>query len=134
MSCIEVFILHPEGVSDQAALVELTNRVLRQEGWRFKVRLIIVADAELRRLNRLFLGVDENTDVIAFPPEDGDDPWGEVYISLDQARQQATEADEPLHQVLNRLLVHGLLHLGGWCDDTEQARAEMLNYGEQYVL
>ena len=130
---IQIFSAHPYGSAGLSKLEALSLRVLRAEGWSFNLDIIIADDPELRRLNRLFLGVDESTDVIAFPADEEEQSGGEVYISLDQARAQALEAKESVQKTLSRLLVHGILHLGGWSDAADTERERMLSHGERYL-
>jgi len=67
-------------------------------------------DAELRELNRDFVGEDRATDVLAFPG-DGKAHLGDIAISVERAAAQApgSTADE-----LRLLAVHGLLHCCGY--------------------
>ncbi len=131
---IYVFSTHPDGSPNISKMVNLARRVLSSERWDFDVNVIIVDDLEIKRLNRLFLGLDEETDVIAFPSENDEGSGGEIYLSLDQARSQALENSEPVQKALERLLVHGILHLGGWDDAADEQRSRMIEYGEQYLI
>ena len=130
---IQIFSAHPYGSPDLSRLKQLAHRLLDAEGWCFDFDIIVADDHELRRLNRLFLGRGETTDVMAFPAGEDQSDRGEVYVNLDQARVQALEAGEPVQQSLERLLIHGILHLGGWRDDTDAERERMLRYGERYL-
>jgi probable rRNA maturation factor len=124
---------HPDGSPDLARLENLARRVLKREKWQFAVTVIITGDEELRKINRSFLGSDNYTDVVAFPPYDEKDPIGEIYVSLDQAQIQAREENEPVQRAVERLMVHGILHLGGWSDHTNAEREKMLEHGEHYL-
>jgi rRNA maturation RNase YbeY len=130
---VRVFTVHPDGKADERRLRVLARRLLRQEGWDLEVTIIVADDAELRRLHAQFLGEDETTDVMAFSGDPQDGTPGEIYISLDQAREQALEDGEPVQKAVERLAVHGLLHLGGWRDDSDDQRRRMLEYGERYL-
>lgn len=132
-SVIRIFKAHSEGKIPSRRLRMTAERVMEAEGWNFPVQIIVADDRELQRLHAQFLHDNTPTDVISFPGDPQDDFPAEIYISLDQAQLQAEEADEPVAKALNRLLVHGLLHLGGWSDDTEEQRTRMIEYGERYV-
>jgi len=129
---IEVFTVHPYGQADDERLRQLALQVMDHEGWSFKLRIIIADGAELRRLHRLFFGEDATTDVISFAGDE-EDGAGEIYISLDQARKQALEGGEAVQRAIERLVVHGILHLGGWEDDSPAQRRRMLEHGEKYL-
>jgi len=79
---------------------------------------LITGDEELRRLNREFLGRDYPTDVLSFPSE----PNGEIAISYDAARRQSAEHGHAVHQEIQILMLHGLLHLVGMDHETDRGR------------
>ncbi len=93
--------------------------------------LVIVADREMKRLNREYRGRDRTTDVLSFSQLEGDEVasgdeihLGDVVISLPRARGQAKDGGWTLEEELLRLLVHGLLHALGY--DHEKSRREAL--------
>jgi probable rRNA maturation factor len=81
----------------------------------------IVTDETIRTLNREHRGKDKPTDVLSFPLlEERDERTpeverllGDVVISADTARRQAEAYGAPLQREVERLLVHGLLHVVG---------------------
>jgi len=94
------------------------------------VSLSLVRDAEMRELNRAHRGKDAPTDVLSFPlyepgaferrgrtrpraPVAGERMLGDIVISVDTARAQAAHYDAPLEREVERLLIHGVLHLCG---------------------
>jgi len=86
---------------------------------------LIASDVELRELNRRFRGKDYATDVLSFPATGG--APGEIVVSLDRARVQASEHGHSVEQELRILMLHGALHLAGMDhekDSGEMARAE----------
>jgi probable rRNA maturation factor len=88
--------------------------------------LSLVADAEIRKLNRDWRGKDAPTDVLSWPP-------GEIVISLDTARRQAREGGWPLRAELRRLLAHGLCHCRGY-DHLSAAQAMRMAAAEKRLL
>jgi len=105
-----------------------------------EVGLVLTGEEEIRQLNRQFRGVDEPTDVLAFPLEgdpafpspDSQRHLGDVFISLPRARAQARAYSHPLKQELALLVAHGLLHLLGY--DDQQPRAKRRMFREQARL
>jgi probable rRNA maturation factor len=78
----------------------------------------LTGDAELRRLNRQFLGQDHVTDVLSFPsgtidPETGRLFLGDIAIAYPRTRLQAARARHPVRAELRLLVIHGVLHLLG---------------------
>src|SRR5438270_8040378 len=94
--------------------------------------LTLTGDEHLREYNRRYRGLDEPTDVLAFPAQDkpsdqrfqappGTEQWlGDIVISLPRARRQAREAGHPVNDEVRLLAVHGFLHLLGY-DHAEAA-------------
>lgn len=100
------------------------------------VSVTVVDDAEIRRLNREFLGHDEPTDVIAFDLGDDVDATiaGEVVVSAECAERVARELGHaPLAELLF-YVCHGLLHLCGWEDADPGERERMLERQRGYLL
>ncbi len=95
------------------------------------VEVTVADDALLAELNREYRRREGPTDVLAFPI--GRDPvepeqiwlWGEVYVSVDRAREQAERRRVAVDEEPAALEAHGLLHLAGYDDDSDEARAEM---------
>jgi probable rRNA maturation factor len=80
---------------------------------------LISGDAELRRLNRAFLGKDYTTDVLSFPSVE---PLGEIAISAARARAQAAAFGHSLEDEIRILMLHGLLHLLGMDHETDRGQ------------
>jgi probable rRNA maturation factor len=88
---------------------------------------LISGDAELRRLNREFRGMDYATDVLSFPAATPSAHLGDLAISLGRARAQAREFGHTIEQEVEILMLHGVLHLLGFDHETDagqMARAE----------
>jgi len=89
-----------------------------------KVEVALMGEEEHCRVHARFLDDPTPTDVMAFPYEDPDN-FGEVLVNVDMARRQAQErALDPLQEGM-LYVVHGCLHLVGYDDHEEGARARM---------
>ena len=98
------------------------------------IGIAIVDDRRIRDLNHGYLGVDGVTDVIAFEADDEPDlRAGEVIVSADTAARQAAEFGHPLQHELCLLVAHGVLHVLGYEDYDDAARARMHELGERAV-
>lgn len=114
------------------SLVERFVRRARQElRMRGTVNVLLTGSAEMRTLNRQFRHKDKATDVLSFPAlEAGRTPVraaGELAISLDIARENATHLGHSLAEEVKILVLHGILHLAGFDherDNGEMAREE----------
>ena len=116
----------------------LTNRWLK-----------LVAESEIRRLgdisiifcsdnyildvNMKYLQHDYFTDIITFDYCEGDTVSGDLFISIDSVRENAAFYGTEFKDELNRVIVHGVLHLIGYDDHSEEDIKEM-RAKENYYL
>ena len=89
------------------------------------ISFIITGDSELKSLNIEFLAHDYYTDVITFNYNKGDIVAGEIYISVDTVALNAEEFSVTVQEELKRVIIHGVLHLIGMEDTTEEERQIM---------
>ena len=95
---------------------------------RGELTISLVDDRLMRRLNARYRGKDKPTDVLSFSLSDGhtpDEPFGDVIISYETARRQARAYGAPLARELQRLSIHGTLHLCGYDHHERRAAARM---------
>jgi rRNA maturation RNase YbeY len=78
-----------------------------------QLSLTLCDDPYIQQLNSEWRSVDEPTDVLSFPMDD-DQLLGDLVISIDTARRQASERAHELRDELRILMVHGVLHLLGY--------------------
>src|SRR5581483_11660984 len=122
----------------RAALIRAVQAALRSEKFSAPgdVNVILTDRATIRRLNRRFLDESGDTDVIAFPYENHgspDQPFGDIYISVPVARDNARRFRDEADRELVRLAVHGTLHLLGYRDHSRKDHAEMWKRQEKLV-
>jgi probable rRNA maturation factor len=121
MVAVEVVNRSGEPV-DEAAAADLARRVLADEGISDgELGLAFVSPEEIRRLKRTHLGVDEVTDVLAFPID------GREQLPEDVPRQlgDAVLCPQVVGEAWEGPLVHALLHLLGYDHGSEmQARED----------
>ena len=130
---VEVINAHPKARLRKSGIAAGVERALRGEKIRSaQVNVILVDDEELLRMNREHLRHDYYTDVITFTIEEK--PLeGEIYISLDRAREQAGEYRVGVYEEVTRLAIHGALHLAGYDDATEGERERMRGLEDRYL-
>jgi probable rRNA maturation factor len=92
---------------------------------RIEVSVLFCGDGAIRTLNRRYRRVDAPTDVLAFPAESRG-LLGDIVISVPYASRQARRRGEPAAREIDRLLLHGLLHLSGYDHETDGGEMDAL--------
>ena len=108
----------------------------------FGAQVSIVLDGEraMRVLNNRWRGSDRATDVLSFSQREGEgcglhpELLGDIVICIPVARRQAREAGHCLAAELDRLAVHGLLHLVGYEHEGDPVGARAMRRREEAIL
>jgi probable rRNA maturation factor len=90
-----------------------------------EVSILFCGDDRMRALNRKYRGKNSSTDVLAFPAGPGP-LLGDVVVSVPWATRQARRRREPASREIDRLLLHGFLHLLGYDHETDEGEMEAL--------
>ena len=99
-----------------------------------KITLILSNKYLLNKLKKNYFSLDQFTDVIAFNLEDKNEPIeGEVYISLDDVLDNSKKYKQLLDVEFKRVLIHGILHLLGLNDKTQEEKQHMNLLEEKYL-
>jgi probable rRNA maturation factor len=107
-------------------------------GGGLELSVLLVEEERIRELNRVYMWRDEETDVLAFPQLVEDElaeagriktrypePLGDIVICLPIAKKQAEESGITEKEEIDLLAVHGLLHLIGFDDETDDEADRM---------
>jgi rRNA maturation RNase YbeY len=76
-------------------------------------------------MNRTHLDHDYYTDIITFDLSDSEPIEGEIYISVDRVKENASTYGVSFEEELCRVMCHGLLHLIGYDDHSDADKQEM---------
>lgn len=111
-------------------LEHAAQAVLTQQSAEGDLTIVLTDDAQLRDLNRDYLGIDAPTDVLSFPASETDPETtrrylGDILISVPRAEEQARTAGHPLEAEAQLLAVHGTLHLLGYDHAEADDKARM---------
>jgi probable rRNA maturation factor len=99
-----------------------------------KLNYILTNDEILVQLNKEYLRHFTLTDIITFDlSEDEGFLTGDIYISVDRARENAKKFKDSLNNEIKRLMIHGILHLIGYKDKSQSER-ELMRAKEEYYL
>ena len=98
------------------------------------IHYIFLSDSGLLKINKQFLNHHDFTDIITFPlSESKKIIRGEIYISLDRVKENASLIKVDLYREIARVLVHGVLHLLGYNDHSEEEKYEMRSKEDYYL-
>lgn len=96
------------------------------------IDFIFCSDSYLLEINKKYLNHDSFTDIITFPL--GSDPIeANIFISIDRVKENAQLYKEEFLDELHRVMVHGVLHMIGYGDKTEQEK-EIMREKENHFL
>ena len=116
------------------------KRIATNAGFNIKeLNYVFCSDEYLYQMNRDYLKHDTYTDIITFDnSENKDDIEGDIFVSIDRVRENAKTHTQEVETEMNRVLAHGLLHLMGYKDKTQE-EANLMRLKEEesirlYVL
>jgi len=97
------------------------------------ITYIFCSDDFLLDMNVRYLNHDYYTDIITFPYQEGAQLSGDLFISVDRVRENANDFGVDFDIELRRVMVHGILHLMGFGDKTEE-EVQMMRAKEDACL
>jgi probable rRNA maturation factor len=135
---LEIVLDHPARALDTAPLAAILEAALRDHGSVARSLTVVLTDREtVHDLNRTYLDHDYPTDVVSFALDEAaaasGEIDGEVYVDLDMAAERAPEFGCDFAEEAYRYAVHGVLHLLGHDDATEEDRAAMRALEDRYL-
>lgn len=97
------------------------------------IGIIISTDSRIREINVEFLEHDYFTDVITFNYNSGKVINGEIYISFDTVKLNSLNYNVSLNNEMSRVIIHGLLHLAGFNDKTNEEKSVMRGEEDKWL-
>jgi rRNA maturation RNase YbeY len=98
-----------------------------------EVTVELFTDEELLDINKEFLSHDYYTDIITFDERIGNVVNGELLISKDRVRENAVSNNVSFSDEMLRIYIHGVLHLCGYGDKSEE-EAELMRDKEDFYI
>jgi probable rRNA maturation factor len=107
-------------LSNEKAIQEWLSNVIVSEGKKEgEINYIFCDDDYLLEINQQYLDHDTLTDIISFDYSVGKELHGDIFISVERVRENATDFGVSFEEELLRVLSHGVLHYCGYKDKTE---------------
>lgn len=98
-----------------------------------EINYIFCDDSYLLNLNVEFLKHDTYTDIISFDYSIGNELHGDIYISIERVRENASKYGESFQNELSRVMIHGVLHFCGYKDKTKAESILMRSKEDSYL-
>ncbi|WP_282036235.1 rRNA maturation RNase YbeY [Saccharicrinis aurantiacus] len=89
------------------------------------ISYIFCSDKYILQVNKDYLNHDYYTDIITFNYNEGSIISGDLFISLDTVKSNSQLFNTPFTKELNRVIIHGILHLIGYDDQSDEDQLEM---------
>ncbi|MBT8274212.1 MAG: rRNA maturation RNase YbeY [Bacteroidia bacterium] len=113
-------------LENEAQISNWISETIASEGCKEgELNYVFCDDSYLHKLNVEFLNHDTLTDIISFDYSVGKELHGDIYISVDRVQENAIEFKVEFEEELQRVIIHGLLHLCGYKDKAEKDAKEM---------
>ena len=121
-SKIYFFFQTPVNLRQRTRLKRFLEALFKKEKKSLQsLNYIFCSDKQLLEINRQYLNHDFYTDIITFELSPKNVPVeGEIYISIDRVKDNASTIREPLQKEILRVIFHGALHLCGYKDKTKE--------------
>ncbi len=114
----------------ETAITDYKCRLAEEQDLNF----IFCSDAHLHKINVEYLNHDTLTDIITFDQAEYEgEIAGDIFISVERVADNAEEFGVSFEQELNRVIIHGVLHLLGLSDKTPEQEKEMRKAENHYL-
>ena len=127
---IDINIINDYGnkISFKTKLINklIENLLFKHDTLDAKISIILSNKILLNKLKKDYFDLNHFTDVIAFNLEEDKNPLdGEIYISIDDVLENSGQYKVTFNNEFKRVIIHGLLHLLGFKDETNKQKNEM---------
>lgn len=122
-------------LKDKAKVKEWIKTTVETEGYKLKeLNYIFCSDKYLLQINQQYLNHDTYTDIITFDNSEKEGIIeGDIFISVDRIRENATKFATSETNELHRVIVHGALHLLGYQDKMAESKKLMTSKEDEYL-
>lgn len=123
---IQFFFENTEKITIESTLAAWLEDIILTEGKKpGDINYIFCDDEYLLKINQDFLDHDYYTDIITFDQVRGKTISGEIFVSLQRIKDNASLISKNYEEEKKRVIAHGILHLCGYKDKTEEEQKTM---------
>ena len=105
--------------NEEATAAWLGNVITSENKKEGEINYIFCDDEYLHKINVEYLDHDTLTDIISFDYSMGNELHGDIFVSIERVKDNATDFNVSFEEELKRVLVHGILHYCGYQDKGE---------------
>ena len=128
--CEDIRLTYKNKLANNRWLKMVAGSEIRKIG---DINVIFCSDNYILDVNMKYLQHDYFTDIITFDYCEGKVLSGDLFISVDSVRENSIEFGTDFEEELHRVIVHGVLHLIGYDDHTEEDK-KVMRQKENYYL
>ena len=119
---------------NKVALKNWIKKVVENEGGQMKdLSFVFCNDMDLLDKNSKYLNLDTLTDILTFDYSENNNISGDIYISIDRVKENAKTYKVTFQNELDRVMIHGILHLLGYKDKSEKEQKIMREKEDFYL-
>ena len=121
-------------LENQEEISKWIANTIKEEAYTFEeISYIFCNDAYLLEKNIQFLDHNTLTDIISFDYSVGKIISGDIFISIERVKENATKFKVDFKDELHRVIIHGILHYCGYKDKTTEEKQEMRTKENYYL-
>lgn len=131
---INYFFENIDSFQIKSNITDWLKKIIQNEGKKLgKIDYVFCDDEHLLQVNRDFLQHNYYTDIITFDYVKGKTISGDIFVSLPRISDNASTLSQNFDEEFKRVLAHGILHLCGYKDKSEEDEKEMRNKEDFYL-
>ena len=119
--------------NEEAFAAWLGNVITSENKKEGEINYIFCDDEYLHKINVEYLDHDTLTDIISFDYSMGNELHGDIFVSVERVKDNATDFNVSFQEELKRVLVHGILHYCGYKDKGEAEELLMRSKEDQKI-
>jgi len=103
----------------------ISNVILSENKKEGDINYIFCDDEFILEINKQYLDHDYYTDIISFDYSVGNELHGDIFVSIERVRENASDFNVTFDEELKRVIIHGVLHYCGYKDKSEEEELSM---------
>lgn len=119
---------------NETKVIDWLNTIAKTEGYKIKkIFYNYISETKIKDLNKRHLSHNYSTDILTFDYSQGEGIVSEIYIAPKKVQKNAKKYSQSIENEILRVVSHGLLHLCGYNDTTNDEAQEMRLKEEHYL-